>query len=270
MNNIQSVCLELLIELDRICEKYDINYYIYGGTLLGAIRHGGFIPWDDDIDIVMFRNDYEKFIKVCNDSLNDKYYLQTIENEPLSLLSWGNLYKKDTAFIQSFVNKDCFQGISIDIFALDRVPNNKLNQKIYGFIHDILNSIFWERFIVNNKPNSFKRKVIRIVANITKIIPDIKYRKFHEKILTIYNTRKCSYVVHNSFRKFNKKIMPIKFFEKDCYLEFEGIKFKAPFEWKKILQDYYGEDFMQIPDKNNQISHQVDIIDCNNSWKKYI
>lgn len=77
-NEVQKVCLELLIEVDRICTQHNINYYIYGGTLLGAVRHNGFIPWDDDIDIVMFRSEYDKFVKICENELGEKYYLQTI------------------------------------------------------------------------------------------------------------------------------------------------------------------------------------------------
>lgn len=268
-NEVQKVCLELLIEVDRICTQHNINYYIYGGTLLGAVRHNGFIPWDDDIDIVMFRSEYDKFVKICKNELGEKYYLQTIENEPLSPLSWGNLYKKNTAFIQSFINKECFQGISIDIFALDNIPNNKLNRKIYGLIHDFLNAVFWERFIINSKPTGIKRKIVKFVSSMSRIIPNNKYRKLHDKLITIYNNKQSKYVVHNSFRKFSKKIIPIEYFKESCMLNFEGEKFRAPSKWNEILKLYYGENFMEIPDKDNQITHSVDIVDCNNSWEIY-
>jgi lipopolysaccharide cholinephosphotransferase len=133
LKNLQNVQLEILDEIVRICNKYDIPYFFIGGTLLGAVRHKGFIPWDDDIDIGMLRKDYNKFIKLCKDELKSEYYLQCSETYPQHWLSFAKIRKNNTLFIESeglpFRGND-HRGIFVDIFPYDYVSKNKNIQKI--------------------------------------------------------------------------------------------------------------------------------------------
>ncbi|KDE71244.1 hypothetical protein FUSO7_10000, partial [Fusobacterium necrophorum BFTR-2] len=101
LREVQLIELEILIEVDRICKKYEIEYFLDFGTLLGAIRHEGFIPWDDDIDIGMTRDNYEKFMKIAPSKLKKEYFLQNIDSEEQCPYLYSRLRKKNTVFLQA-------------------------------------------------------------------------------------------------------------------------------------------------------------------------
>ncbi|MBT2657088.1 LicD family protein [Bacillus sp. ISL-18] len=271
MSAVKKICLELLLEVDRICKKHKIRYFLYGGTLLGAVRHEGFIPWDDDIDILIFRDDYNRFIKACNKELKVDYFLETSKTEPLSIVTWGKLHKKNTSFIHDNVPKGCFQGISIDIFAFDKIPENKVMRFLFGKFHNSINFIYSQRFGYRSENPSFKRRVFNLLIDCTKFIPDITFKNWYHDLSTKYNKYdNLNFGIHNSFRKFHKKVMPIKYFEETCYLKFEGHKLCAPKEWDKILKSYYGVNYMDLPPENERVYHHASIIDPFNSWEKYL
>lgn len=100
LRKLQLIELELLVEFDRICRKYDIQYTLTGGTLLGAVRHGGFIPWDDDADVAMLREEYERFKKACQIELDSKFYFQDMRNTQGYRWGYGKLRKKGTLFLR--------------------------------------------------------------------------------------------------------------------------------------------------------------------------
>ena len=125
LRKIQMVELEMLIELDRICRKNDIKYTIIGGTLIGAMRNGGFIPWDDDIDIAMLRNEYEKFRNACKKDLDrNRFYFQDHRNTKGYRWGYGKLRRKDSLFLREHQEHMPYeQGIFLDVFPHDGVPD---------------------------------------------------------------------------------------------------------------------------------------------------
>ena len=128
IHKLQELELMILKDFIAICEENNIEYFIYGGSALGAVRHGGFIPWDDDIDIIMFRKDYEKFKKVALSKPNNKYNFLTSKTKDYFFL-FSKIMLKNTIFEEWWVNQVDFDlGIDIDIFVLDKVPDNKLKR----------------------------------------------------------------------------------------------------------------------------------------------
>ena len=134
LKKLQIVLLNILVDVDSFCKENDIQYFLGGGSALGAIRHGGFIPWDDDIDINMTRENYNKFISLFPKTMSDKYWLHTPEytNDYALLLSRVRLKGTCVKTREDFFNDEC--GAFIDIFVVENTPNNKILRVIHGFI----------------------------------------------------------------------------------------------------------------------------------------
>ena len=145
LRQLHSIELEMLLEVDRICKENEINYTIIGGTLLGAVRHRGFIPWDDDADIAMLRPEYEKFCLIVDEKLdNTKFYFQNMERTEGYRWGYAKLRRKGTLFLrenQEYMKYE--QGIFLDIFPIDGTPDNSVLRKIHKFRCFCVRKILW-------------------------------------------------------------------------------------------------------------------------------
>lgn len=249
LRQLQMIELNILLEVDKICKKHNITYYLGEGTLLGAARHQGFIPWDDDLDILMFRKDYEKFIDV------------TMRELPSHLLLLNNLtYKKYHLPLTKIVTKDNqgfinvldsnltdHTGPYIDIFPVDFLPfNPSKNSKEYIKLKKIRYYRYLLLFKVNYKSvNTLRKLMYRIIS---KFLP---FKYFHKKIYklsTKYNEdEKTVYAVNfASSYSLQKQIVPKEVYGKPKYIEFEGHFFPVPNNYKKLLKTIY-DNYEELP-----------------------
>ena len=147
--------LDMLVEFDRVCRENNIKYCIACGTLLGAVRHKGYIPWDDDADIVMLREDYEKFRKISDKLNNEICYFQDHNNDPDYLWQYAKLRRTGTSFVRAGQeHMKGKTGVFVDIFVLDDIPNNVLGMKIHNRIKR-----FWTKSIYSSQ-SKIKAKTI--------------------------------------------------------------------------------------------------------------
>lgn len=136
MHKVHRRILEIAVEIKRICEKHDIKYFLIAGTLLGAVRHKGFIPWDDDMDIGLLREDYERFVDLCKTELSDQFELIN-EELPNYGLPFIKIQLKGTTFLEKSAPKyPCGNGIYVDCFPIDRMPDGKYKQMLQGKLLD--------------------------------------------------------------------------------------------------------------------------------------
>lgn len=248
--------VEILDEVVRICEKYDLTYFFNGGTLLGAIRHKGFIPWDDDLDIGMPRKDYDKFIELCATELDSKYMLDNKDTNRKYYLNFAKIRKKNTIFEQDFqVNYDGPKGIWLDIFPYDNAKSvtskkvyiqSKLNKTIFSLLH------YKNQFFLNNKKLILK-KIIRVIL---KPISNTCLLNLQDKILR-WNEKKEEYKFFVSLS--TTYDYRTELIEKDKYLptikmEFEGKMYNVPKEYDYILTKIYA-DYMKLPPKEKRVTH---------------
>lgn len=269
-NKIVKKCLGILAEIDRLCKANDIKYFAYAGTLLGAVRHKGLIPWDDDVDVVMLREDYEKFAKICKTQLSEKFTLQTIYTDPLTNNAWMKLHDANTAFISGHRRNGCIEGINIDIFPIDNVPDDKKERIKRAKYIDKMNFIYEYRFAAVKKDDSLKMKLFKFLI---KLIPPFDEQKFKEKYnmyIQACNGKKTTDVVYFSNRKYMRKIIDRHVFDDVVYLPFEDIMIPAPVGYLQVLEGLYGKNFMDLPPEEERVTaHGSIVIDVEKSWKEY-
>ena len=172
LRQLQFVQLELLMEVDRICKKCGIKYNIIAGTLLGAIRHGGYIPWDDDADVAFLRPEYEKFRKACKNELDrTKFYFQDHRNTKGYRWGYGKLRRKNTLFLREHQEHMPYQqGVFIDIFPLDGVPDNYFLRSIKNFECFCVRKLLWSKVGKSADSNFWICQIYKLLDRIPEHI----------------------------------------------------------------------------------------------------
>ncbi len=257
---IRKIQLEILLEVDRICKKHHIPYQLFAGTLLGAVRHKGFIPWDDDLDICMLRKDYERFIEVCKQELETKFFLQTCYTEKDWYSQFAKVRRNNSSFVQYiYLELDIHYGIFIDIFPLDNVKPNTVR----GTIQRWATGKFYKYCKTRTKYRLMRaRRRIRYYNYFfhyaLKPLPKKVMRYLHKKTLTMFNGKETEYVTHltntSSLEFYSKHLIKREDFYDMIEGEFEGYKVPIPRSYDKVLTQLYG-DYMELPPKSRRIPH---------------
>ena len=220
LRRLQLTQLEIMKVVDRLCRENEIPYSLYGGTLLGAVRHKGFIPWDDDLDICMLREDYDRFISVWQSQDIKDYLLENIDTNSSFTQSFTKIRKRNTVFMQPFeTNVDYHTGIFIDIFPLDRVPEGKWRRKM-----QMLNACFYQLYV--------------------REYPDCT--RFFFKRYARYNGDKTLGCADFSIVRTMKNLLPFDILNSTVFLPFEDTELMAFKDWDTSLRLSYG-DYMQLP-----------------------
>lgn len=245
LDEIHSVQLDILSFLDEFCKKYNLRYYLAYGTLLGAVRHKGFIPWDDDVDVFMPRDDYEKLIELLND---DIYKIASVKTTKGFFYPFVKLYDSRTVLDEKMLTGYLI-GVNIDIFPLDNIPSNKhIRRKLISRI-DFYKKILFGKLFWLNRISPLKRAVYRITASLfsgKKVVAKIS------KIATRYrqdNTEFLKDIVWDSTEPF----MKTEYFKDTVQLSFCDRLFTAPKEYDKILRETYG-DYSKLPPEENRVA----------------
>lgn len=255
LRRIQLVQLDLLKEVDRICKKCGIRYNIIAGTLLGAVRHGGFIPWDDDADVAMLRQEYDRFVLACQKELNtDKYYFQDHHVTPGYRWGYGKLRRRDSLFLREHQEHMPYeQGIFIDIFPLDCVPNDQPGRTWKSF----------ECFLVRKALYSPVGKVAskdllsRMVYSLLSRIPEKTVLKKLDSLIERAGRKETDHVRILMFPTPNKQYSYLKrWYEKSDDILFEGIPFPGISDYDEYLTFKFG-NYHELPPEGQRKKHPV-------------
>lgn len=250
LRTVQRAQLDLLLELDRICKKNDIKYFLVGGSLIGAIRHKGFIPWDDDIDLGMLREDYEKFKDIVNMELDLDYAFFDWRNDPKSPHPFGKLKIKGSVYMEKEARKTGMNNeIFIDIFPFDKAPDVKKLQKRQKMKVLLLRKILqlklgWEL----QEGKGIRKRILYVCLKIIALFrPLDKWKDVLNAELQRYsNTQSKKRVNMCGAYAYEKEMVPNEFLNKVIATDFEGYQVCIPEMYHEYLTKLYG-DYMQLP-----------------------
>lgn len=255
LHMLQETETELLREVDRICRKCKIHYNMVGGTMLGAIRHGGYIPWDDDADLGFLRAEYEKFRKACQTELDtEKYYFQEIRDTEGYRWGYAKLRKKNTKFVrlgQEFMPYE--QGVFIDLFPLDNVPDTWILRKIHYFICFLLRKFLWSEVGYRTEKN----KIIKRVYGIMRLVPRKTLIAWYERLIRMNAGRKTEMVRILTFpTPKNTYGFYRKWFLKQRRYRFGTITLTGAKDYEGYLKHKFG-DYMELPSESERKAHPI-------------
>lgn len=242
---LQLVELEMLIELDRICRKHKISYIIDAGTLLGAVRHGGFIPWDDDIDVRMLREDYNRFCKVCRTELNERYFLQNHETDKGYRWGYARILKNNTEYRRVGQEKmTAKNGVFIDVFPNDNLPSSFWANRECTILSWLCRKILYSEV---GARNSFKR-TSKIGFMILNLLPKKWGHRGMEYLSKKYADRDVEKVRCFGWGSREETGGFLKQWNTETTdIVFEGIVVRGPKDTDAFLKYSFGDDYMQYP-----------------------
>lgn len=241
----KKLMVEILANVDHFCDQHGIRYSLAFGTLIGAIRHKGFIPWDDDIDIIMPRDDYERFVSLYKDerykiidgthNSNHSHIRVSDQKTVLKLDAWRAQFYKE--------------GLWIDVIPLDKVPNT---QNSYLLFKKWLWFLFEMQLTGEVKRKGLINKILHIICKPFSAF----WGNLALKTMKMYNKRNTQCMANLGAWYLNHPKFPATFFEDYIDVEFEGYKFKAIKQYDIFLREIFG-DYMQLPPKEKQIAHHT-------------
>lgn len=241
--------IEILDEIVRVCDENDIKYFIIFGTLLGAVRHKGFIPWDDDIDVAMLRDDYERFLEIAPKKLKEKFFLDNINNSNDWYLHFSKVKNRNTIFEEELsLGFKGGKNIFVDIFPIDYVKDNHLSKKI------VIKEKFVEFLSSVMRTRTFKKKESRKALIVSKFMSNKMAAKLIDKICI--SKIKTDYLMSYSWGLSDTFFAPKNIFFPLKKIEFEGKKYSAPKNHKDVLTILYGKNYMQLPPVEERTTHK--------------
>lgn len=255
LRQLQMVQLEMLVEVDRICKKFAIKYCIIAGTLLGAVRHGGYIPWDDDADIALLRPEYEKFRIACRKELDfGKFYFQDHRNTKGYRWGYGKLRRKGTLFLRENQEHMPYeQGVFIDIFPLDGVPDNYFLRSLKNFECFCVRKLLWSK--VGKKAD--KNLIKRFFYTMLDSIPEGKIIQYYDNMILKANKKQTKMVRILMFPTPNNEYGYYRrWYENTIDTVFEEEVFQGIKDYDSYLYFKYG-DYMELPKEENRKIHPV-------------
>lgn len=268
MNELQQKEFELLKVFTEICVKNNLKYYLVCGSALGAVKYKGFIPWDDDIDVAMLRDDYEKFCLIANKYLPEYIFLQTYKTEPEFKTVYAKLRNSLTTFIEvSAADKNMNHGINIDIFPLDGYPSERKVQRCLEFRKNLYAKILSVPYKRNSRLKEWIVKPFRLLFS----------QKTYDRVIKKYDEMIKRYPVSDSAVLANHGNWQGKldYAEKEVFgqgvsAQFEGLSVIIPGDYDAYLKRKYGDYKQDLPESEQKSHHIFEVIDVNKPYTDYL
>lgn len=266
MNDLQKTEFQLLRQFSAVCEKLNIKYFLLCGSALGAVKYHGFIPWDDDIDVGMFRKDYERFLQAAPKLLPKDVFLQSYKTDNNYFNIFAKLRNSNTAYIEKTYSKiDINHGVYIDIFPLDGYPLKKSEQNSLErkklFYKQRLSSLF-------DNPSLLK-KILKMPLRFITLNPQKTAEKY-EKLISSYDADTSPIICNHGNWQGKLEYAPAEQYGNGKVAEFEGLAVRVPEKFDEYLMQKYGDWRAELP-KNEQVGHHFyEVCDLDRPYTDYV
>lgn len=250
LKQVKKVQLEIMDELHRICEKHAITYYLNAGSVLGAVRHNGFIPWDIDIDVAMFRDEYDRFKEVCKSELSERYRYCDYTNVHNFMRPHALLCDTKSKVHMKYdhlnpISED--HGIYVDIFPLDNAPDNEKRRKRQAAKMIRVRKFKKWRLPYSYSLKKWKRIAHYAVSAMLSWVSVDRINDYQQSVMQQYRDRSTQCVCSMASQyPYSKQCMPRQIYGEPTLLPFEGRTYYAPEHYEEYLSRLYG-DYMQLP-----------------------
>lgn len=261
IQEIHSILLNMLIDFDTICRKHKLTYYMVGGTLLGAVRHNGFIPWDDDIDIGMPRPDYERFVNLAQTEFPDFLQIWNLKKKSKGYtLNYSKLVNVNTSMVP-IEYPDSVIGLFLDIFPIDGASKFELLRKFQVKLIQYFQVLRYYKYSQKKKDFTLKSYLLRLLA----VILSNNIHKAIERIITFYDYSEDEFAGNLLGVYKIKEIVSKDVFGEPVELEFEGHYFYAPQKYNLWLKNVYGNYMILPPLSQRNTTHEYEYVDLHRS-----
>ncbi len=251
--------LKIAIEIKRICEKHEIPYFLLAGSALGAVRHGGFIPWDEDMDIGMRRPDYERFLAVCETDLGSEFFLHTWDTDPDYPFSFAKVRLNGTHFVEA-VSKDAglHDGIFVDIFPFDNAPDRAFQRRLQGIRYALCKRLLWIKKGFGTNMKETRRQAVRyyLFLLFSKLFPYEAVKSYFRKVETKFNHKTTAYMAIDGSYTYERETIRREWAENLIPIQFESEEFPIYQNYHAYLEHMYG-DYMQLPPMELRDKHEL-------------
>ena len=271
---------DMAMDIKTVCDKHNIDYMLSGGSTLGAVRHKGFIPWDDDLDIMILRSEYEKLREVIKSELSDKYDLI----EPLHGIFPNKLiklYLKDSVYTQVIFAglPSDYRRVFIDIFLIEDVPASKFKRKVIGAFYDFAfhatsfisdykypSPLIMEKAKTNEELKKYYAKRRRMGAILNVFFGMKFYLKMCVRLS--HCKKETGWASIPSGIGYNREVFPKKLFTELIEVEFNGEMFKIPADYDTYLTNLYGKNYMLLPKEEDRVVHSAAEFKVPEKWRR--
>lgn len=254
--------LKIAKEIRRICEKHGICFFLDCGSMLGAVRHQGFIPWDDDMDIGMLDGDYQKFLRVAPAELSEEFFLDNSATNPENGLVFSKIRLKGTRYIENKSNPQAVHSeIFVDIFPYYFISDRESARKLEGMAMAVLCQAILSKsgFKVWKGENRLKRLKFIPTDILGALVPMKTLRGWVDGLY--HKHRDTGRVCIHSGSCYDYWFFPVELFDEMIEMPFEGILFPVPKRYDEFLRTAYGPDYMTPPPPEKRITHQIQLLD---------
>lgn len=272
LRDLQLKSLEILVYFKEFCQQHDLHFLLYGGSCIGAIRHKGFIPWDDDIDVVMFREDFERLGRLWEKYADTEKYVYCRSNEKINYKHpMASIRDIRTTYVTDYQKDlDIVHSVRLDIIALDGYPDSKIKRIIqlgWAFVYHLFN-----REATSSNHFRFIGKMASLILRIIRK-PETRYKiwKYAERQMSKYEIKEDTKYLTDlqSVFRFMRLQYPKKYFHEAIYMEFEGHMMPVPKGYDGYLKMAFG-DYMEYPPQKERVpKHDASYINLEEGYKKF-